>query len=137
MDYQNLKALKTKIKTFLIPSSFFLDFLGIRDESLGQSFNLFYAWIPKYKSFYRLRDHVIWINVAYSFPYYIVIRELCKLLIPKCQPALLFHPACLLIWGKIPTCTFIPSCTIIREVKVTHEFITVCWANFERNFKTK
>ena len=30
----------------------------------------------------------------------------------------LFHPALLLIFEILPTCTFIPTCTIIRETKV-------------------
>ena len=56
----------------------------------------------------------------------------------------LFHPALLLIFEILPTCTFIPTCTIIRKTKVGNEHgqkksskdreNSIPWCNFQ-NFQ--
>ena len=45
--------------------------------------------------------------------------------IPTCTA--LFQPARLLIFGILPACTFIPSCTIIRETRVLYSRVITCF----------
>ena len=59
---------------------------------------------------------------------------------PSCTA--LFHPARLLIFGILPACTFIPSCTIIRETRVhldehayTNSWYVVKWFDHLRIWK--
>ena len=49
---------------------------------------------------------------------------------PTCMP--LFHPACLLIFENLPSCTFIPSYMIIWYLRVLLELSYFCWKVFDQ-----